>query len=185
LRIGFDGAVDAVGRPAQIGRDVQRPACRRAAPSRQVLKEPARAPISVPPLRSGLGDDVDDAGKGVRAIQRRTGAADDFDARDMLDRIAAPDIALVADVGGGDGHAVLQHQDLRREGADDAAHHVQRRIAVGRAVDVDAGHAFQYLVEVRGAHGGDVGRGDHVATAGARRSACRLPVAMLTLSPAP
>jgi hypothetical protein len=50
-----------------------------------------------------FGDDVDDAGISVRAIQRRTGAANDFDARDMLDRIAAPDIALVADVGGGDG----------------------------------------------------------------------------------
>jgi hypothetical protein len=130
----------------------------------------------VPPASFGiLGDDVDDAGIGIRAIQRRTGAAHDFDARDVLDRIAAPDIALVADVGGGDGHAVLQHQHLRIEGADDAAHHIQRRIAVGGAVDVDAGHAFEYLVEVGGAHGGDVGRRDHAGHG--RRAAQALAIA--------
>ncbi len=108
-----------------------------------------------------LGDNVDDAGESVRAVERRTGAANDFDAGDMLDRIAGPHIALVADKRGGHRNPVLQHQYLRHVRAVDAAHKIQGRVLIGRAPDVDAGDRFEDLVKVGRAHCRDVLGGDN------------------------
>ena len=75
-------------------------------------------------LYPGLGDNVDDPRKGIGTIERRTGAANDLNAGDMLYRIAAPEIALIAMEQGGDRYAILQHQYLGSELAENTADNV-------------------------------------------------------------
>ncbi|MNZ70206.1 hypothetical protein D3C78_885340 [compost metagenome] len=86
----------------------------------------ANAPLQVglaAILGGGLGDEVDDATYGIRAVDRRSRAADILDAFDVAER----DLAEVWRTGhhGGDGAAIDQHQRMVGVGtADKQAAHV-------------------------------------------------------------
>ena len=108
-----------------------------------------------------LGDDVDDAVDGVRAPQRRPGAADHLDAVDVVEECVLHVPVDTGEQGGIDAPPVDEDEQRPGQGAREAPHPDRPGVRVD-AGDLHAGHETKKLRDVRCAGAPDVLRGDHL-----------------------